>query len=280
MRLLVLLTALVVLAACAPVGEPAPPGVQSCEKGSLPLTQPGRLTVGTDAPAFPPWFVDDDPTNGMGFESAVAYAVAGELGFSKDEVAWTVVPFNASFAPGDKAFDFDIGQISITPERREAVDFSDGYYTVGQAVIALRGSPIVGARSVADLRGARLGSAVGTTSLRAITEVVQPGQAPAVFNDYHDAVSSMRNGQVGGIVVDLPTAFFITSAEVPEATIVGQLPSPGGAPEEFGLLFEKGNPLVRCVNQALDALRSSGELERMTQRWLSESAGAPMLSGL
>jgi len=279
MRLLALLTALVVVAACAPVEDPAVPGGQSCEKGSLPLTVPGRLTVGTDAPAFPPWFVDDDPANGMGFESAVAYAVAGELGFSNDEVAWTVVPFNASFAPGDKAFDFDIGQISITPERREAVDFSDGYYTVGQAVLALRDSPIAGARSVADLRGARLGSAVGTTSLRAITEVVQPVRAPAVFNDYHDAVSSVRNGQVDGIVVDLPTAFFITSAEVPEATIVGQLPSLSGAPEEFGLLFEKGNPLLGCVNQALDALRSSGELERMTQQWLSEPAGAPMLSG-
>ncbi|MGH8931857.1 MAG: ABC transporter substrate-binding protein [Egibacteraceae bacterium] len=279
MRRLVLLAALVAMAACAPAAEPTPTGVQSCEKGALPLTVPGQLTVGTDAPAFPPWFVDDEPRNGMGFESAVAYAVAGELGFSREEVAWTVVPFNASFAPGGKAFDFDVGQISITPERQQAVDFSDGYYTVGQAVVALRDSPIAGARSVADLRGARLGSAVGTTSLRAITEVVRPGRAPAVFNDYHDAVSSVRNGQVDGIVVDLPTAFFITSAEVPEATIVGQLPPPSGAPEEFGLLFEKGNPLVGCVNQALDALRSSGELERMTQRWLSESAGAPMLSG-
>jgi polar amino acid transport system substrate-binding protein len=273
-----LLAIALLIAACTPVTEAEPTADQSCEKGSLPLVTPGQLTIDTDSPAFPPWFVDDDPANGMGFEGAVAYTVAGALGFSQDEVAWTVVPFNASFAPGDKAFDLYLGQVSITPERQEAVDFSGGYYTVAQAVIALRSSPVAVAASVADLARARLGSAVGTTSLRTITDVVRPERDPAVFNDYNDAVSSLRNGQVDGIVVDLPTAFFITAAEVPETTIVGQLPPSGGDIEEFGFLFEKGNPLVACVNQALNGLRASGELERITQRWLSDSTDVRVLA--
>src|SRR5439155_14001557 len=214
------------------------------------------------------------PGNGEGFESAVAYAVADKLGFAKSDVTWVTVPFNSSYAPGTKKFDFDINQISITDARKKAVDFSDGYYTVTQAVIVLNGSKFANAKSVADLKGAKLGAQVGTTSLDAITKVVAPSKQPAVFNDTNDAKNALKNKQVDGIVTDLPTAFYLTAAEIDGSKIAGQFPAQGGA-EQFGLLFQKGNPLVTCVNQALTALKSSGELQKITDRWLSQVGGAP-----
>jgi polar amino acid transport system substrate-binding protein len=247
----------------------------NCAKDQLELTTPGTLTVGTDKPAFPPYFVDDDPTNGKGFESAVAYAVADELGFSKSEVKWTVVPFNSSYAPGPKDFDFDINQISITDARKKAVDFSRPYYTAPQAVVAPKGSNLANATSFADFKDATVGVQIGTTSLDAVREVMQPDQEPKVFNDSNDVVTALKQGQVDAVVVDLPTAFYLTAAQVPSSTIVGQFSAPGG--DSFGLLLEKDSELTPCVNEALASLESSGELKRITDKWMGAAAGAPEL---
>ena len=239
-----------------------------CSKENLTLLTPGTLTIGTDSPAYPPYFVDDDPTNGQGFESAVAYAVANTLGFESNEVTWTVVPFNSSYAPGDKAFDFDINQISITPKRKKVVDFSDGYYTVNQAVVALTDSPIANAKTNAELQAAKLGAQIGTTSLEYINDVVKPAEQPYVYNDTNDAKSALQNGQIDGIVVDLPTAYYITAAEIPKSKIVGQFPAVADG-EQFGMLFAKGNPLVNCVNKALAELKDSGMLQQIQDEWLA-----------
>jgi polar amino acid transport system substrate-binding protein len=259
-------------AASTAASEAASPSAEAvldeCSIENLTLVTPGTLTIGTDTPAYPPYFVDDDPTNGQGFESAVAYAVAETLGFTPEQVSWTVVPFNKSYAPGDKDFDFDINQISITPKRQKAVDFSNGYYTVNQAVVALEDSPIANATTLAELQAAKLGAQVGTTSLDFITDVVQPADQPYVYNDTNDAKSALNNGQIDGIVVDLPTAYYVTAAEIDGSTIVGQFPAQDGG-EQFGLLFAKGNPLVSCVNSALDELAASGELQAIQDEWLA-----------
>ena len=280
--------------ACAPVeeagDEPSPPvtslespvdgeesAADSCATENLALKNPGQLTIGTDSPAFEPWFVNNDPTNGKGFESAVAYAVAEELGFSEDQVEWVKVPFNTSYAPGEKKFDFDINQISITPARAKVVDFSDGYYAAAQAVIAPKDSAIADATTLEELKDVKLGAQTGTTSLTAIREVIQPSADPLVFDDTNAAKQALNNGQVDAIVADLPTAFFITAVEIPSATIVGQFQPTAGEQEQFGLLFEKGSELVPCVNAALGELKSSGELDSIEQRWLAEAANAPVL---
>ena len=239
-----------------------------CAYENLTTINPGMLTVGTDTPAYPPYFSDDDPTNGEGFESAIAYAVGSQLGFAPMDVKWEVVPFNTSYAPGNKNFDFDINQISITPERSEVVDFSDGYYTVNQAVVAFNDSPIAGATTITELKDAKLGAQVGTTSLSFVTEVVQPTDEPYVFNDTNDAKSALQNGQIDGIVVDLPTAYYVTAAEFDNSKIVGQFQAAAGG-EEFGLLFQQGNPLVNCVNKALTTLKDSGELQEIQDAWLA-----------
>ncbi len=239
-----------------------------CAYENLTTINPGMLTIGTDTPAYPPYFLDDDPSNGEGFESAVAYAVAAQLGFAPTDVKWEVVPFNTSYAPGDKNFDFDVNQISITPERSEVVDFSDGYYAVNQAVVAFNDSPIAGATTIAELKEAKLGAQVGTTSLDFVTEVVQPTNEPYVFNDTNDAKSALKNGQIDGIVVDLPTAYYVSAVEFDDSKIVGQFQATAGG-EEFGLLFQKGNPLVTCVNQALTTLKDSGELQEIQDAWLA-----------
>jgi polar amino acid transport system substrate-binding protein len=250
-----------------------------CSLANLTTVTGGQLTIGTDSPAYPPYFVTDDPamedgdpTSGLGFESAVAYAVAEGLGFTKDQVKWEVVPFNSSYAPGDKNFDFDINQISITPERAEVVDFSDGYYTVNQAIVALADSPIAGATTIAELQKANLGAQVGTTSAQFIEDVVMPTNQAQIFNDTNDAKSAMQAGQIDGLVVDLPTAFYITAAEIENSKIVGQFAAQDGG-EQFGMLFAKGNPLVTCVNKVLGELKASGELQAIQDQWLAgESA--------
>ena len=258
-----------------------------CSKESLELLEDGRLTIGTDNPAFPPWFEGgtpdgseweiNDPSTGEGFESAVAYAVAEELGFAEEEVDWVVVPFNNSFRPGQKDFDFDINQISVTDERDRAVDFSDSYYEVNQSLVALEGTPITEATALADLAEYRLGAQVGTTSLDYIQENIQPEQEPRVYDTSNDVVAALNGSQIDGIVVDLPTAFFLVgSGEVENGTVVGQFPSTGGQ-EHFGMLFEEGNPLRDCVNEALDTLRDDGTLAEIQQEWLSENTSAPVL---
>ena len=247
----------------------------SCEKSSLQLKTADQLTVGTDKPAFPPYFEDDDPTNGKGFESAVAYAVAEQLGFAKDEVKWVTVPFNSSYAPGPKDFDFDINQISITPQRAKRVDFSEPYFTAPQAVIAPEGSPAQGATTLADLADKTIGVQVGTTSLEAVTSTVKPSRQPKVFNDSNDIVTALKQGQVDAVAVDLPTAFYLTAAQVPSAKIIGQFSAPGG--DDWGALLEKDSKLTPCVDQALAKLRESGELDAITKKWMGAGAGAPEL---
>ncbi|RLU89155.1 amino acid ABC transporter substrate-binding protein [Streptomyces griseocarneus] len=262
-------------AAAPPAGPSAGTG---CAKGRLTTVADGRLTVGTDKPAYAPWFRDDDPAGGKGFESAVAYAVADRLGYARSDVIWQTVPFNSAVAPGRKKFDLDLNQISVSDERRRAVDLSSGYYTVRQAVVALKNSPAAKATTVADLRHAKLGAMVGTTSLDLVNDTVRPDRQPAVFQKNDHAKSALRNGQVDAIVVDLPTAFFITSAELPEARIVGQFPSAGGRAEQFGIALDKGSGLTACVNRAVDSLREDGTLARLEKTWLSEAADAPVLT--
>jgi polar amino acid transport system substrate-binding protein len=249
----------------------------TCAKGKLATQTSGKLTIATDEPAYEPWFEDDKPANGKGFESAVAYAVAKQLGYDKSAVVWQSVPFNKAFAPGVKTFDFDINQVSISAERKKAVDFSSGYYDVRQAVIALKGSRAAKAKSIADLKGVKLGAQVGTTSLNYIDDVVKPTQQPAAYAKNDQAKSALKNGQVDAIVVDLPTAFYITAAEVTDAKIVGQFENTGGTPEQFGLVLDKGSALTSCVTKAVDALRQDGTLASIEKQWLSEAVDAPVL---
>ena len=241
------------------------------------LEEPGTLTVGTDSPAYEPWFADNDPTNGEGYESAVAYAVAERLGFSEDEVEWVRVPFNTSYAPGAKDFDFDINQISITPKRAEVVDFSQGYYQAAQAVVALEGTAGAEATSLEDLADLRLGAQTGTTSLTAIRDIIDPEVEPAVFEDTNAAKQALANDQVDAVLADLPTAFYISAVEIPGSTIVGQFQPETGEQEEFGMLFEKGSELVTCVDAALTAMEADGELADIEQEWLSDVVGVPEL---
>jgi polar amino acid transport system substrate-binding protein len=254
-----------------------------CTKDQLQLVTPGQLTIATDNPAFPPWFEDEkggpwDPTTEptkRGYEAAVAYAVAEELGFSDDEVKWAVVGFDNAFRPGPKNFDFDINQVSYTRERDQAVDFSDSYYDVQQAIVTLKSSEFANATSLADFQGAKLGAPVGTTSLQVIETTIQSGEDPAVFNTLNDAVSALKNRQVDGIVVDLPTSFFITAAQIPNGKLVGQVAAE--SQEYFGLVFEEGNQLRDCVNEALATLRENGTLEQIEQEWITQRADAPIL---
>ncbi|MEV8391566.1 MULTISPECIES: ABC transporter substrate-binding protein [unclassified Streptomyces] len=283
--LLPALPALLVIAAatgCAPQdtsteADASGSAASSCDPGTMPTEAKGKLTVGTDKPAYAPWFQDDDPASGKGFESAVAYAVAKALGYEKNHVVWQTVPFNNSFAPGEKNFDFDINQISISDEREKAVDFSSGYYDVRQAVIALKDSPYAKATNAAGLKGAKLGAQVGTTSLDTINQIIKPTREPAVYQKNDFAKSALRNGQVDAIVVDLPTAFYITSAEVPDAKVVGQFADSAGAAERFGLVLDKGSALTTCVTKAVDGLRADGTLAALEKRWLSDAVDAPVL---
>lgn len=246
-------------------------GAVSCSKDSLNLVTPGTLTIATDSPAFNPWFRHNDPSNGQGYESAVAYAVAEGLGFTPDQVTWVIEPFNRSYAPGPKNFDFDINQVSITPERAQVVDFSHGYYDDQQALIAIKGTPIASATTLAELKQYKFGAQVGTTSLQFITQVI--GGQYAVFDTTNDAKSALEAGQIDGLVLDLPTASY-TQYSVKDATLVGKFASTG---EQFGLLFQKGNALVACVNPVIDTLKSDGTLDELAGRWLQNYLSVPLI---
>ncbi|MEU8682694.1 ABC transporter substrate-binding protein [Streptomyces sp. NPDC048611] len=266
---------------CAPQdaspGGPGAAGPQSCDRGRLATVARGTLTVGTDKPAYAPWFHDDDPANGKGFESAVAYAVARQLGYGKGAVRWQTVPFNNAFAPGAKKFDFDINQVSVSAARKRAVAFSSGYYDVRQAVVALKGSRAARAKSIADLRRVKLGAQVGSTSLDVLQDTVRPSEPPAVFQKNDLAKSALRNGQVDAILTDLPTAFYITSAEVKDAEVVGQFAATGAAEEQFGLVLDKESRITGCVTAAVDALRKDGTLARLEKKWLADAVSVPVL---
>jgi polar amino acid transport system substrate-binding protein len=248
----------------------------TCTPATMHTHTAGTLTVATDSPAYSPWFVDDKPANGKGFESAVAYAVAKQLGYSTDQVKWVTAAFNSVIAPTPKKFDFDINEVSITAKRAKAVDFSSGYYDVAQAIVALKSDKYAHATTIASLHGAKLGAQNGTTSLDAITNVIKPGATPAEYPTNNLAVQALKNGQIDGLVVDLPTGLYITAAELDDSTIVGQLPV-SGQPEQFGLVLDKGSSLTSCVSQAVDALRADGTLADLQKRWLTTSAGAPVL---
>ena len=247
----------------------------SCKKGQLKTAASGVLTVGTDKPAFPPYFIDDDPSNGKGFESAVTYAVADKLGYPASSVKWEVVPFNSSYAPGTKTFDFDINQISITPAREKAVSFSTPYYTAPQAVLTLEGSKAASATDIAGLKDVTFGVQVGTTSLEAVNNVIEPTEQPQVFNDSNDTVNALKIKRVEAIVTDLPTAIYLRDAELDNATVVGQFNVPGG--DQWGLLSQKGSPVTACLDQALAQLKSDGQLQKITDQWMNSYAKAPEL---
>ena len=256
----------------------------SCAKGDLNLVSAGKLTVGTDNPAYPPWYGGtphkpwqvSDPRSGKGYESSVAYAVAKQLGFSKGQVNWKYVPFNNSYAPGPKSFDFDINQIAYNPKRGKTADFSRSYYDENEGLVVVKGTKIASANSLAGLKPYELGAQLGTTSYTFIKDKIKPSKNPSVFPSNAGAVQALKNGQIDGLVVDLPTAFYVTSVQVPNSKILGQFPTqPGG--EHFGLVFEKGNPLRRCVNQALSKLSDDGTLKRLQQTWLAKATGAPIL---
>ena len=248
----------------------------ACSKDKLALKTAGTLAVGTDKPAYEPWFSNNDPSNGKGYESAVTYAVAKKLGFEAGEVKWQTVQFNTAFAPGTKKFDLDVNQVSISEDRRKAVDFSSGYYDVRQTVITTAGSKIANAKSVAELADAKLGAQVGTTSYTALKDIIKPKQTPAVYDTNDLAVQALKNKQIDGIVVDLPTGFYMTAAQLDDGKIVGQLPA-GGQAEQFGFVLEKGSKLTPCVSQAVDALKTDGTLAKLQQQYLT-AEGAPELS--
>ncbi len=276
-----LVPVLLVLAGCGSSSDNAgsagtTTAAASCPRGKLDTHTEGMLTVATDKPAYPPYFENEDPTNGEGFESAVAYAIAEHLGYPPAKVKWTVEPFNSSYAPGPKDFDFDVNQISITTPRQKAVDFSAPYYIANQAVVALKGSDAAKATTIEALKGVKFGVQTNTTSLEAVEEVIAPDEKPEVFDGSAEVVQALKNEQIDAIAVDLPTALYLTAAEIPEATVVGQFSAPGG--DEWGALLAKESPLTACVSQAVEEMRESGELAQLNKRWMSQAAGAPELN--
>jgi polar amino acid transport system substrate-binding protein len=269
----VVIAAALTLSGCAK-SDSETSAAASCPKVDVPTITEGKLTIATGEPAYYPWIIDDKPETGDGFEGAVAYAVAKQLGFDATCVVWVRTTFDSAVTPGEKTFDFNLQQFSITEERKAAVDFSSPYYTAPQAIVSFKGSKIEGKTSLAELKGAKLGAAVGTTSLDAIEK--QIGTKPQVFNDNAAGVSALKNKQIDGLVVDLPTAFYLSGVEVPNGIIVGQLPSTGSG-DQFGLLLAKGSKLTPFVAGAVDAITADGTLAAITEKWLATAAGAPVL---
>ncbi|MFM2024998.1 MAG: hypothetical protein RLZZ56_1011 [Actinomycetota bacterium] len=258
-----------VLAACAPAAPIA-------DAGSLPTVTAGKLTIGTGNPAYEPWVVGDAPESGEGYEAAVAYAVAEELGFAPEDVVWVRTSFDEAIAPGVKNFDFNLQQYSITDDRKKSVDFSSPYYETAQTVITIKGSKAAAAKTLADLKGLTIGAATGTTSFDAIEQVIQPSSAALAFNNNDDAKAALSAGQVDAIVVDLPTAFYLTAVELDGGLIVGQLEG-ATAGDQFGLVLDKGSKLTAKVTAAVDALKANGTLKKLSDKWLAGFAGAPIL---
>lgn len=258
---------------------------QSCEVADLNLVTPGQLTVATGEPAFPPWVGTPDgenfdtPESGTGFEAALVYALADEMGFSPEQVTWVRTGFDEVITPGDKNFDFNLQQYTITEEREQVVDFSDPYYSNAQALVAFPDSTVASARTFADLADAKLGVQVGTTSLDYIEQVIQPSTPAAVYDTTVDAKSALEAGQIDGLVVDIATAYYISAVEIEGSVIVAEFATPASAPDEFGLLFAEGNPLRTCVNLALAALRADGTLAGLEDQWLVDAGGLAVISG-
>jgi len=289
---LLVLSVCLVVAACgtAKSGATAPSsavGSNPCAVKNLALLHPGTLTIGTDNPAYSPYFTggpghswtgkyNNDPYTGKGFEDAVAYAIAKQMGFTNAEVKWEVTHFNQSYAPGPKNFDFYLAQVSVTKKRAQAVDFSSSYYDVNQAIVALKTDKYAHAASVADLHGAKLGTQLGTTSYDFITSTIKPGPQPSAYHSLNDAINALKAHQIDGIVVDLPTAFYMTAVQISNSTIVGQFPASAGG-GHFGLVLAKGSPLLSCVDKAISGLKANGTLAQIQTTWLSDKANAPVL---
>jgi len=284
-----------VLNTVAPTTAVTPaPTPDPCATANLALTAAGKLTIGTDNPAYPPYFnaraggnaapwedlgYTGDPTTGTGFEGAVAYALAKQLGFTAEQVSWVVVPFANSYAPGPKTFDFDINQVSYTAERAQAVDMSDGYYSLNQAIVALKANPVSGAKSIADLAKYKFGAQLGTTSYQTIVNVIKPTAEPSVYDTNDLAIAGLKAKQIDAIVVDLPTADYITNVQIENgaAAIVGQIQPATGTDEHFSLVLAKGSALTACVNQAIASLKTAGTLTTLASTWLPFQDAIPVL---
>ena len=258
-----------VISACAPATVSADPG-------SLPTVTAGKLTIGTGNPAYEPWVVGDKPESGEGYEAAVAYAVAAELGFKASDVVWVRTTFDEAIAPGVKNFDFNLQQYSITDERKASVDFSSPYYETAQTVITVKGSKAASAKSLADLKSLNIGAATGTTSFDAIEKVIKPSNPAQAFNSNDDAKAALAAGQIDALVVDLPTAFYLTAVELDGGLIIGQLAG-ATAGDKFGLVLDKGSKLTAKVSAAVDKLKANGTLQKLQDKWLAGYAGAPVL---
>jgi polar amino acid transport system substrate-binding protein len=268
-------------------GPAAAGAIPGCAKDKLGLldSDSATLTIGADNPAYPPWFGGNektkpwkvsDPYSGKGYESAVAYAVAKQLGFTKAQVKWTYTPFNNSFRPGKKSFDFYITQVSYSPQRAKAVDFSKAYYFVNQSIVGRKGTPIASVRSINGLKKYRLGAQVGTTSYDFIVNKIKPNSSPRVYDTNDAAVQALKNGQIDGLVVDLPTAFYVTAVQVEDGKVIGQFGATG-AKERFGLVLQKGSKLTACANKALTRLWANGTIKKLQRIWLAKATGAPVL---
>ena len=272
-------TSLLTLAACGSEDTASTTIVGDATESDCSTITEGTLTIGTGSPAFSPWVENDAPESGEGFEAAVGMAIAAELGYEGESVVWVRTTFDEAIAPGEKNFDFNMQQYSITPEREETISFSDPYYSSNQAIVALADSPAEGATTVADLADVKFGAQAGTTSLTFISEIIKPTNEPFVYDDNAGAKAALEAGQIDAIVVDLPTGLYISAVEIEGTSVVGQFPgSAGGLTDDFGAVFTKDNPLVACVNTALAALKESGELAKIEQAWLSDNAGVPVIS--
>ena len=272
-------TSLLTLVACGSEDTASTTIVGDATESDCSTITEGTLTIGTGSPAFSPWVENDAPESGEGFEAAVGMAIAAELGYEGESVVWVRTTFDEAIAPGEKNFDFNMQQYSITPEREETISFSDPYYSSNQAIVALAGSPAEGATTVADLADVKFGAQAGTTSLTFINEIIKPTNEPFVYDDNAGAKAALEAGQIDAIVVDLPTGLYISAVEIEGTSVVGQFPgSAGGLTDDFGAVFTKDNPLVACVNTALAALKESGELAKIEQAWLSDNAGVPVIS--
>lgn len=269
-------------ASVAPSEAAASPSADACAKETLTTLTPGTLTIGADNPAFPPYYQPPaegetatdpwelgDPTNGQGFEAATAYAIAGALGYANAEVTWEPVAFNTAIQPGEKPFDLYLTQVSYSDERAQAVDLSDGYFDQNQAVVGMADSPIADVTTVAGLKDFKLAAPVGTTSLAYITDIIQPTAEPMVYDTLDAAIQALGAGQVDGVLVDLPTAFYVTAAQLEGSTIVGSLPTAGAEVEHFSVLLTKDSPLTDCVNAAIAEIKASGELDTITEEWIT-----------
>jgi polar amino acid transport system substrate-binding protein len=270
-------TTLAAVTACAPASDrTARAGPETCNKDVLDTLYPGIFTFGTDQPVYPPWYMGDNPENGEGFESAIAYAVAAKMNYTKDDVRWVRVPFNAALAPGPKTFDANLSEFSITEQRKASVDFSSPYFDVTQAVVTVKSSPAAGAKSLDELKSLRLGAQVGTTSQNAAAAL--NGSVPVeVYKTNGDAKMALSTGEIDALVADLPTAFAVAN-ELRDGVMIGQFPSGSDDVEQFGIVLDKGSPLTRCVSWVVDGLREDGTLARLEQQWLTDAGKAPVLT--